>query len=162
MNGSLDYTRLLLIGLIDPSARDLTKMRASAREALERACERRGIARAHAERTRRHTHEIDPDTALGLMAASERLGLANTALSSLYQDPQTPAFPALAPLAAALASASIDGATGLREAYAQVASALEPGTDDTTQALLTACDRIVDSTNTIVELWGRATPATKL
>lgn len=161
INGSLDYTRLLLIGLIDPSARDLTKMRgvraklwsvrANAGESLERMLSEPG-----------GTHEIDPDTALGLMAASERLGLANTALSSLYQDSQTAAFPALAPLAAALASASIDGATGLREAYAQVASALEPGTDDTTQALLTACDRIVDSTNTIVELWGRATPATKL
>jgi len=102
------------------------------------------------------THEIDPDIALGVMAASERLGLSNAALSSLDQDPQTPAFPALAPLASALANASIDGASGLRDAYTQVANTLATDTSAIAPGVLAACDRVVDSTNTIVELWNRA------
>jgi uncharacterized membrane protein YccC len=155
INGSLDYTRLLFNGLIDPSARDLPKMRAvrtklwtvraTAEESLERMLSEPG-----------GTHEIDSDIALGLMAASERLALANTALSSLYQDPQTPAFAALAPLASALANASIDRADGLQDAYTKVAQALAADTSAVAQGLLVACDRIVDSTNTIVELWSRA------
>jgi uncharacterized membrane protein YccC len=158
INGSLDYTRLLFNGLIDPSARDLPKIlavrtklwavRATAEESLERMLSEPG-----------GTHEIDSDTALGLMAASERLSLANTALSSLYQDPQTPAFAPLAPLATALANASIDRADGLQDAYAKVAQALAADTSAVTQGLLVACDRIVDSTNTIVELWNRANTA---
>ncbi|MGA7571503.1 MAG: FUSC family protein [Candidatus Aquilonibacter sp.] len=158
INGSLDYTRLLFNGLIDPSARDLPKIlavrtklwavRATAEESLERMLSEPG-----------GTHEIDSDTALGLMAASERLSLANTALSSLYQDPHTPAFAALAPLATALANASIDRADGLQDAYAKVAEALAADTSAVTQGLLVACDRIVDSTNTIVELWNRANTA---
>jgi uncharacterized membrane protein YccC len=158
INGSLDYTRLLFNGLIDPSARDLPKVlavrtklwavRATAEESLERMLSEPG-----------GTHEIDSDTALGLMAASERLSLANTALSSLYQDPQTPAFAPLAPLASALANASIDRADGLQDAYAKVAQALAADTSAVTQGLLVACDRIVDSTNTIVELWNRANTA---
>jgi uncharacterized membrane protein YccC len=155
VEGSLEFTRYLLAGLIDPSARDLPKMRAlrtklwsrraTADESLERMLSEPG-----------RTHEIDPDVALGVMAASERFGLANAALSSLYQDPQTPAFPALAPLASALANASIDRASGLRDAYTQVADALAGDTNEVARALLTSCDRIVDSTNTVVELWNGA------
>jgi uncharacterized membrane protein YccC len=155
VDGSLEFTRFLLAGLIDPGMRDLSKMRAlrtklwstraTASESLERMLSEPG-----------RTHEIDPDVALGVMAASERFGLANAALSSLYQDPQTPAFPALEPLASALANASIDGASGLRDAYTQVADALAGDTSSAVQGLLAACDRIVDSTNTIVELWNRA------
>ena len=152
---SLDYTRFLLAGLIDPALRDETNLRtkrtqlwsarATAGESLERMLsEPEG------------THEIDPDTALGITAATERIGLANTALSRLYHDPHVAALPALAPLAAALANASIDRAPGLREAYTTVAHSLGNDPSDAGQALLTTCDRIVDSTNTIVELWNRA------
>ncbi len=151
---SLDYTRMLLQGLIDPAKRDGAKLRAerttlwsaraTAEESLERMLSEPG-----------HTHEIDPDTALGIMAASERLGLANTALSSLYQDPKTPAYPMLTSLAAAFANASPEAAHGLRDAYADVASALEHDSNPATNALLAACDRAVDSTNTIVELWNK-------
>ncbi len=118
VNASLDHTRLLLAGLIDPAQRDFTKLRAerttlwSARaiadESLERMLSEPG-----------HTHEIDPEVALGIMAASQRLGLANTALSSLYQDPQTPAYPQLESLARAFAGTSIDHTSGLRDAYAR-------------------------------------------
>ena len=152
VNAALDYTRLMLQGLIEPSARDAAKLRAertrvwtlraAAEESLERMLSEPG-----------HTHEIDPDAALGIMAASQRLGLANAALSSLYQDPQTPAYPQLEPLARAFAGASFDEASGLRDAYAEVANALETDTGPATTALLTSCDRAVDSTNTIVELW---------
>jgi uncharacterized membrane protein YccC len=155
VNGSLEFTRYLLAGLIDPSLRDLAAMRAlrtklwsaraTADESLERMLSEPG-----------HSHEIDPDIALGVMAASARLGLGNAALSSLYQDPQSPAFPALTPLALALAAASIDGASGLRDAYTQAADALAGDTSSAAQGLLAACDRIVDSINTIVELWGSA------
>jgi uncharacterized membrane protein YccC len=160
VNESLEFTRYLLAGLIDPSLRDLAAMRAlrtklwsaraTADESLERMLSEPG-----------HSHEIDPDIALGVMAASARLGLGNAALSSLYQDPQSPAFPALTPLALALAAASIDGASGLRDAYTQAADALAGDTSSAAQGLLAACDRIVDSTNTIVELWGSTAAATK-
>ena len=156
VNAALDYTRLMLQGLIDPSARDFAKLRversnvwsarATAEESLERMLSEPG-----------QTHEIVPDAALGIMAASERLGLANAALSSLYQDPQTPAYPQVEPLARAFAGASVDETSGLRDAYAEVASALETDTGPATTALLASCDRAVDSTNTIVELWNRAT-----
>ncbi len=158
VDGSLEFTRFLLAGLIDPGSRDLPKMRAlrtklwstraTAEESLERMLSEPG-----------GTHEIDPDTALGIMAATQRLGLGNAALSHLYQDPQTPAFPEFAPLASALANASIERATGLREAYSEVADALPTDTGAVGQGLLAACDRIVDSTNTIVELWNRTNDA---
>ena len=155
VDASLDYTRLLLTGLIDPSKRDAAQLRtqrthlwserATAEESLERMLSEPG-----------HTHEIDPDAALGIMAASQRLGLANTALGVLYQDPHTPAYPQLQPLAAAFADASHGSAHGLRDAYAQVDAALTGDTSATTIALLASCDRAVDSTNTIVELWNKA------
>ena len=160
VNASLDYTRFLLRGLIDPRSRDFAKQRTlraklwSARASSEESLERM-LSEPEG------THEIDSETALGIMAATQRLGLANTALTSLYQDAQSPAFAALAPLAAALAQASIEGAPGLSEAYASVANALAGDTSETAQALVATCDRIVDSTNTIVELWGRAAHATK-
>ncbi|MGB6986081.1 MAG: FUSC family protein [Candidatus Aquilonibacter sp.] len=152
---SLDYTRILLQGLIEPAQRDVAKLRterttlwstrASAEESLERMLSEP-----------EHTHELDPDAALGIMAASERLGLANTALSSLYQDPKTPAYPALTPLATAFSDVSPEAAHGLRDAYAEVASALETDTSPAATALLNSCDRAVDSTNTIVEWWRNA------
>ena len=155
VDASLDYTRLLFAGLIDPSKRDAAQLRTqrthlwsvrpTAEESLERMLSEPG-----------HTHEIDPDAALGIMAASQRLGLANTALGVLYQDPNTPAYPQLQPLAAAFADASHASAHGLRDAYAQVDDALTGDTSGTTVALLASCDRAVDSTNTIVELWNRA------
>jgi uncharacterized membrane protein YccC len=155
VNTSLDYTRLMLQGISDFNVRDVPRMRterakvwsvrASTEESLERMLSEPG-----------QTHEIDPDTALGIMAASQRLGLANAALSSLYQDPQTPAYPQLKPLVDAFAGASADGTSSLRDGYAQVASALENDTRPATAALLTSCDRAVDSTNTIVELWRNA------
>jgi uncharacterized membrane protein YccC len=155
VDGSLAFTRYLLAGLIDPVSRDLAQMRAlrmklwsaraTAQESLERMLSEPGS-----------THEIEPDVALGVMAASERLGLGNAALSSLYQDAQTPAFPAIAPLATALTNASMERANGLRDAYTQAADALAGDTSARAQGLLAACDRVVDSTNTIVELWNRA------
>jgi uncharacterized membrane protein YccC len=155
VNGSLDYTRSMLRGLIDPTKRDPTELRAeraklwntraTAEESLERMLSEPG-----------HTHEIDPDTALGIMAASQRLGLANAALTSLYLDPQTPAYPQLEPLADAFAATSVERAHGLRDAYAEVAGALENDTRPATVALQASCDRAVDSANTIVELWNSA------
>jgi len=154
VDAGLNYSRLLLAGLVDTSKRDFAQLRmqstnlwgvrATAEESLERMLSEPG-----------HTHEIDPDIALGIMAATQRLGLGNSALSSLYHEPQTPAFPALVPLASALADASIDHASGLTDAYMAVAEALANDTSAVAQGLLAGCDRIVDSTNTIVELWNQ-------
>ena len=157
-NASLDHTRLLLVGLTDRSKRDPAQLRQE-RVALwaARAKAEESLERMLSEPER--THDIDPDIALGIMAATQRLGLANTVLSSLYQDPQTPALPQLAPLAAAFADASPDRAFGLRDAYALVASAFSDDTRPVVKMLLTACDRAVDSTNTIVELWTKAQQA---
>ncbi len=151
----LDYARFLMAGLIDPAKRDLANMRAQrARLWSARAAAEESLERTLSEPE--STHEIEAETALGIMAGTQRLALANTALSSLYQEAQTPAFPELAPLAAALAGVTPERAEGLRDAYDQVARALANREDPNAHALLASCDIVVDSTNTIVELWERA------
>ena len=155
----IDYARAMLRGLVEPQLRDVAKMRAH-RAALwkARAAANESLERALDEPA--GTHELEDELALGIMASTQRLALANTALSSLYQDPQTPAFPALAPLAAALADVSATHAAGLRDAYAAVARALEHDESNAASAVLASCDLMVDSLNTMVELWERAAPVT--
>ncbi|HUA07690.1 MAG TPA: FUSC family protein [Candidatus Acidoferrales bacterium] len=146
----IEYSAFVLEGLADPAKRDVARMRSlrsnvwNVRAAAEESLERM-LSEPH------RTHEMTAEAALGIMAATQRLGLANTALSSLYQDPQTPAFPQLAPLAQAAAAATPDRASGLRDAYATVAKVFPH--DDAARALLGSCDLLVDSINTIVELW---------
>ena len=151
-----DYTRLLFAGLIDPAKRDLARMREqrvpvwNARSAAEESLERM-LAEPLG------THDLEGEVALGITAAEQRLALANTALSSLYEDSSTPAFPELAQMANVLAGVTPDHAQGLRDAYDKAAHALSGRSDANTAALLISCDLVVDSTNTIVELWERAT-----
>lgn len=151
----LAYSQEMLAGLVDLRKRDVAKMRAL----RSRVWKARAAANESLERTLSEppeTHGMDDATALGIMASTQRLGLANTALSSVYQDPNTTAFPALAPLAQALADVTIDRAEGLRDAYTAVASALADDESAVVQALLASCDVLVDSVNTMVELWERA------
>jgi uncharacterized membrane protein YccC len=151
----IDYTRMMIDGLMDAGKRDIAKLRTlrtrlwNARSAAEESLER-----MLSEPTA--THDLDSEIALGIMAGTQRLALANTALSSLYEPAQTPSFPQLAPFAAALSEVTPDHARGLREVYDQVATALGPDLDPTARALLTNTDSVVDSLNTIVELWQRA------
>jgi hypothetical protein len=153
-NRDLVYARTLLAGLVDPTRRNMAmihtqraevwKVRAAANESLERALsEPLG------------THEMDDDVALGIMATTQRIGLANTALSSLYGDPQTPAFPALIPLADAFVRTTPEHAEGLRNAYSAAAGILANDDSAAAKAILSSCDLLIDSVNMMVELWER-------
>jgi uncharacterized membrane protein YccC len=150
----LTYAQAMLAGLADPGKRDMAKMRAQRAKIWKaRAAANESLERALSEP--QETHEMDDAIALGIMASTQRVGLANTALSSLFQDPATPAFAALAPLAGALERVTLDRAEGLRDAYALVAAALAHDDSSAVKALLSSCDLLVDSLNTMVELWER-------
>jgi len=158
IDGCIAYSRLMLDGLADSSKRDLTRMGSQRRTVWNaRAAAEESLERMLSEPAQ--THEIDSGTALGVVAATLRWGLANTALTALFQDPQTPAFPQLAPFAAAIDRVTPDCAEGLRDAYSAVASALENDRRIAARELLGACDLLVDSVNTAVELWRNARPA---
>lgn len=154
------YARLLFAGLIDPSARDVTLL-ARQRSAL-------WVTRAQAETSLermlgepRSNDDIPRDAALGIMAATKRIGLANLSLATIFAAESTPPLPALTPFALALESvfASTEAAlhnepapanaTILRSSYAQLASAPAIANQ---RGLLATLDMMVDAVNTMSEL----------
>jgi uncharacterized membrane protein YccC len=155
VQADLRYTCALLDGLSGPAPRDAAKLarlrsevwaaRASAEESLERTL---GEPRSAAE--------LDSRAALGIMAATQRLGLANTALSSLYLDAGTPAFPELATLRVLLQAEPVERIGGLRDAFAELERAIGDAGRPGARAMISALDVAVDSINTLAEHWQRA------
>jgi uncharacterized membrane protein YccC len=152
---SIDYTRAMLDALAGDAPRDLSALqrmrakvwsiRASADESLERMLSEP-----------ESTHEFDRHAAVGIMAATQRLGLANAALSGLYSDPQTPAFACLRPIAQRLHEDEIEKTGGLRDASFAAEHELARDDRSQAQALRSALDLTIDSINTLVELWATA------
>ncbi|MBV8637032.1 MAG: FUSC family protein [Candidatus Eremiobacteraeota bacterium] len=153
------YTRILFAGLIDPTSRDNAKLhderaqvwstRAKADESLERM-----LSEPKAN------DDIPRETALGIMAGTQRLGLANLTLATVYESPQTPALAELAPFAVQVetAFAAIDAllrgeravpSVHLRDAYVRLQEELQWPERD---ALLTTLDIMVDAVNTMRDL----------
>jgi len=155
IDADLEYTQTVLDALCGFAARDaatLQRMRTrvwSARAAAEESIERM-LSEPES------THEMNPQTALGIMAATQRVGLANTALSSLYLDPNAPSQECLRPLADALRGVPLEAISGLRDASLEAERCLSSGRDAGAQALRSALDLLVDSINTLSELWQTA------
>lgn len=157
------YARTLFTGLIDPSRRDGKRLR----EERVSVWATRAAAEASLERMLaepRTNDEIPRDIALGIMAATQRIGLANLVLATIYESADTPALPQLAPFARALetafasSQALLSGTPApsllpLREAYAELERDLTWGGRD---ALLATLDIMVDAVNTMGELAARA------
>lgn len=159
------YTRALLAGLIDPQQRNaralaeirqnVWRARSSAQESLERM-----LSEPKA------THDMDADLAVATTAATQRIGLANLSLSSLYLERDVPAFPEAEPFARALESATtgvvmaIEHGTPpfasqlLRDTLAQLARTI-PADRYGRSTFLANADLLVDGTNTIADLWSQ-------
>lgn len=151
------YARTLFTGLIDPTVRNVAQLRE------ERAIlwSTRAKAEASLERMLAEppsNDDIPRERALGLMAATQRIGLANLALATMYEAPSTPALPELASFAVALetAFASTEAflreepaaarSSPLRDLYAQLRRDLRWRDRD---SLLVTLDMMVDAVNTM-------------
>lgn len=154
-----EYARMLFTGLIDPAARNSAKLheersivwstRTKADESLERML---GEPKTN--------DDIPRETALGIMAATQRFGLANLALSTMYEAPQTPALAELSPFAMQVetAFAAIDAllrgesaapTVRLRDAFVRLQENLQWAGRD---ALLATLDIMVDALDTMNDL----------
>ncbi len=110
------------------------------------------------------THAIAPQAALGVLAASRRIGLGTLSLNAHYDHTEHNARPGLKPFSDALDSA-LEYAEGalrdatphgepphLREAYRATQEQLSTDTDPNAAMILAVGDSLVDATNTLVEL----------
>ncbi len=153
------YARSLFTGLIHPASRDIPKLR----EERSHVWSTRARAEASLERMLsepKANDDIPRETALGIMAATQRLGLANLALATMYESTETPALTEVVPFATRVetAFAAIDallrGAQSvprvhLRDAYAELRDQIEWSERG---ALVTTLDMMVDALNTITDL----------
>lgn len=110
------------------------------------------------------THAIAPQCALGLLAASRRIGLGILSLNAHYDHTEHAARPALKPFADALdgalayAAAELRGenphgeAPHLREAFRATQTQIDPEHDPNAAMILAVGDSLVDAANTLVEL----------
>ena len=155
------YVRMLLSGLIDPSTRDGKQLRAERSKVWSiRAKAEQSLERMLSEPNT--SDDFPRETALGIMAATQRVGLANIALATIYESHKTPALPELAPFAASVdtAFATIDallhGERGepnvnveLRNAYVHLKDTIEW---PQRSALLATLDIMVDAIDTASDL----------
>jgi uncharacterized membrane protein YccC len=112
----------------------------------------------------RRTHGISEEAALGILAASRRVGFAILSLNAHYAHAEHRKRPGLEPFANALDDglrASIEGLrenrapaayAHLREAYRALEEALKASSDRDAAMLLSESDALVDAVNTIAEL----------
>ncbi len=110
------------------------------------------------------THAISPQAALGVLAASRRIGLGTLSLNGHYDHTEHTVRPGLKAFADALDSALAYGETALRdakppgepphlrEAYRATQEQLSTDTDPNAAMILAVGDSLVDATNTLVEL----------
>ena len=156
------YTRALLAGLIDPAQRNMRSLNALRNEVWSaRARAQESLERMLSEPA--STHELDADLAVQVVAASQRIGLANLAFASQYSDDATPPFPEAEPFARAVETA-ISGIVAalerkappfgmqlLRDEYARMADAI-PGDRPGRTSFLANADLLVDGINTASDI----------
>jgi uncharacterized membrane protein YccC len=157
------YLRAVLLSYIDPARHDAAQISAAQRVSWSlRANAEASVDRMLAEPAR--THTLSSESALAILAASRRIGLASLSLNAHFPHAQRLARPALEPLASALdealafAAASLRGDTlpaqppHLREAYRRAERGLRAAGDPNAEMLLAIGDTFVDAINTLVEL----------
>jgi uncharacterized membrane protein YccC len=150
VDADLDQTRILLAGLAGDEPRDPARLQAARAQVWAvRASAEESLERMLAEPSTKD--RIEPDQALGIMAATQRLGLANTALWSFYLSDSVEAMPLLHPLCEKLA-VPIAEISGLRDAERALDLELAARTSPHAKGLRTALDLCIDSINTLVEI----------
>jgi uncharacterized membrane protein YccC len=150
IDADLAHTRQLLAGLSGSEPRDAARLQAG-RSAVwaARASAQESLERMLAEPS--STYDVQPDKALGIMAATQRLGLANTALSSLYFDKDFTPLPQLSGLIERLAAPF--GQIGhLRDASAPLEAEIAAMQSPRAKALHAALDLTIESIDTLADI----------
>ena len=156
------YLKAVLDAYRDPKLFDAARIR----DAQRTAWSLRADAEASVDRMLGdpgHTHAIAPDGALGILAASRRVGLGSLSLNVHYPDVKHIERPPLEPLEIALfeglayASSTLRDETPpeyphLREAYSVAENGLRTMNDSNADVILSVTDALVDATNTAAEL----------
>lgn len=156
------YLASVLLAYLDPENFDARRITEAQRTAWSlRASAEASVDRMLGEPGR--THAIAPDLALGILAASRRIGLATLSLNAHYPHAEHIARPGLEPLENALDHAlafTISLMRGerkteryphLREAYRAARNQLH---DPNAEMILAVGDALVNATNTAAELAG--------
>jgi uncharacterized membrane protein YccC len=157
------YLRAVFAGYLDPS-------KYSASEIAETQRTSWGL-RANAEASvdrmlgdPKTTYAISPQGALGVLAASRRIGLGILSLNAHYDHTEHAARPALQPFAEALDGAlayagealrnskPVAEAPHLREAFRAAQTQIDPDHDPNAAMIFAVGDSLVDASNMLVEL----------
>jgi len=157
------YLRTVLAAYLDPAKYSASEIS----ETQRMSWSQRSNAEASVDRMLgdpHSTHAISPQAALGVLAASRRIGLGTLSLNAHYDHTEHASRPGLRPFADALDSALEYGETALRdakphgepphlrEAYRATQEQLSTDTDPNAAMILAVGDSLVDATNTLVEL----------
>lgn len=157
------YLSGILAAYVDPSRYDAAAIADAQRTAWSlRANAEASVDRMLGEPS--HTHAIPAQTALGVLAASRRIGLASLSLDAHFPHAQRLARPALGPFSAELDNAlayvaaclreecPADRQLHLRDAYRNAQSELKAAGDLSADMILAIADAQVDAVNTLMEL----------
>lgn len=157
------YLRAVLAAYIDPARYDPRAIE----EAQGSAWSLRANAEASVDRMLGdppQTHAIAPQTALGVLAASRRIGLATLSLNAHFPHAQRMPRPGLEPFAQALDQTlayvaallreerPAPKAPHLREAFRNALNDLKAAKDPSADMVLAIGDSLVDAVNTSLEL----------
>ena len=158
------YLRAVLRAYADPNRYDPAEIAEDQRVAWSlRANAEASVDRMLAEPSR--THALAPERALGILAASRRIGLGTLSLNGHYPhaahvprpelDGLTDALAAaLSEAAAALRGEAAQGYPHLRESFRAAQTALAGAGDPSAGMIVSVADALVDAVNTIGELAG--------
>ncbi|HEY1728754.1 MAG TPA: FUSC family protein [Candidatus Baltobacteraceae bacterium] len=163
IEGQRKYLRAVFTAYLDPakySAKDIA-------DAQRTSWSQRANAEASVDRMLgdpHSTHAISPQCALGVLAASRRIGLGTLSLNAHFDHTEHATRSGLKPFADALDSALEYAESALRdaqphgepphlrEAYRATQEQISADTDPNAAMLLAVGDSLVDATNTLVEL----------
>ncbi len=157
------YISALLDAYVDPASRNPKRLR----ELQSRAWQERAHAEASVDAMLaepKQTHVLPTNVALGVLAATQRLGLAQLALNGYIETAAPIARPMLAPLRDGVDGAlracaeilrsgkSLGSMPALRDLYRAAEDQLNEAADPDAGVILSECDILVDAVNTLAEL----------